>query len=1077
VEYRILGSLEVVANGTVADLGPPKQRAVLAVLLLHANEIVPTERLIDLVWPERPPRTAVHSVQIYVSELRKAIEPLAGCAPLATRPPGYVLEADPESIDAGRFTRLVEDGLRRLGDGDPGGSVTVLRSALALWGGSPLSDFTYEEFAQPHIRRLSELRLAALEELAATELDLGRAVQALPLIESAVAMDALRERSRELHMVALYRSGRHPEALRTYQRYRRLLADELGLEPSPPLRRLEERILLHDRSLDPRAPAPAAQAVARNPYKGLLAFEEEDAADFFGRKRLVGRLIAALAGSARLLALVGPSGSGKSSVVAAGLIPAIRAGAVPGSERWVVASMQPGRHPSLALEAALRRGTSDPPDGPAGAFHDDDPAVVGAAVESLVAGRRLLLVIDQFEQLFSATGAAERGRFLRTIASLVSGTADAVRVVLTLRGDFYDRPLVHAEFGRVFASGVVSVLPMTPDELGAAVVGPAERVGVEVEPTLLAELVSDAAAQPGALPLLEYALTDLFERRAGSSLSLEEYQAMGGLPGLLSRRSEEIYTRLDADHREVALQVFLRTARLGSGTRELGRPATMGELIALDLDPVLLSEVLDEFGRHRLLSFDRDPVSGEATVGVAHEALLTEWGRLAGWIDRHRADLRRHQTLSTAIDEWEAAGQHPDYLLAGSRLGEYGAWRLASTLRLTAREREFMDASRERQHAEQAEEMVRRAGHRRLKRRARTRLLALLVVVVMLAGAVTYGALAWRANRPSDAVLLMDRGPGPIREMVAAGFDGAISDKGIRGRAVTSIGSAVQSGDVRRFSERGTRMVVVVTPNCADAVEPIASTHPDTHYVVFDCVGDQPNVAYVSFASEQGSFLAGAAAALRTTTGTIGFIGGADIPLIWPFEAGFEAGARAVDPSIRIRARYLSEPPDMTGFDNQILGFQVAEQMYRGGADVIYPAAGASGDGVFEAASQLSGDLRRQLWAVGVDGDEYRSLAPGDPWRPHVLTSMVKRYDRATDALIDEYSVGHFTPGTREFDLANGGLDLAASGGFIDDLRPRLERLRRQIIAGKIQVPSIPAEKVDAAKALGLPGPYLNRGA
>jgi Novel STAND NTPase 1 len=260
-------------------------------------------------------------------------------------------------------------------------------------------------------------------------------------------------------------------------------------------------------------------------------------------------------------------------------------------------------------------------------------------------------VIDQFEQLFSAAEAAERDRFLRTIASLVTSPADTVRVVLTLRGDFYDRPLLDAEFGTVFASGVVSVLPMTADELEAAVVRPAQRVGVEVGPALLAELVSDAAAQPGALPLLQYALTELFDRRAGASLPLEEYQAMGRLPGLLSWRSEEIYTSLDADHQEVALQVFLRTARLGYGTRELRRRATIGELTALDLDPVLLSEVLEEFGRHRLVSFDRDPVSDEATVEVAHEALLTEWGRLAGWIDRHRADLRRHQALGAAIEE------------------------------------------------------------------------------------------------------------------------------------------------------------------------------------------------------------------------------------------------------------------------------------------------------------------------------------------------------------------------------------------------------------------------------------------
>ncbi len=292
VEYRILGSLEVLADGIAADLGPPKQRAVLAVLILHANEIVPTDRLVDLVWTGNPPRTAVHSIQIYISELRKAIEPLAGDAVIGTRPPGYMLEADPESIDAGRFAQLVADGLRRLGDSDPDGGVTVLRSALELWGGPPLSDFMYEEFAQEHIRRLSELRLTALEELASAELDLGSAVQALPLVETAIATDALRERSRELQMIALYRSGRHADALWTYQQYQRMLADELGLDPSPALRRLEERILLHDPALEP-GPTPTAPG-ARNPYKGLRAFAEEDAADFFGREGLVGRCLACL---------------------------------------------------------------------------------------------------------------------------------------------------------------------------------------------------------------------------------------------------------------------------------------------------------------------------------------------------------------------------------------------------------------------------------------------------------------------------------------------------------------------------------------------------------------------------------------------------------------------------------------------------------------------------------------------------------------------------------------------------------------------------------------------------------------
>jgi DNA-binding SARP family transcriptional activator len=756
MEYRVLGSLQVLADGKAANLGPPKQRAVLAVLLLHANEIVSTDRLIDLVWPQRPPRTAAHSLQIYVSELRKAIEPLASRPVIATRAAGYVLEADPESIDASRFTRLVEDGLRRLSDGDPDAGAVRLRSALALWSGPPLSDFPYEEFAQAHARRLSEQRLAALEGLASAELDLGNAVLALALLDTALAMDGLRERSHELRMLALYRSGRHAEALRTYQQYRRLLADDAGLDPSPTLRRLEERILLHDPSLEP---SPSAPAGLRNPYKGLRAFEEEDAADFFGRESLVGRLVGALAGGARLLALVGPSGSGKSSVVAAGLVAAIRAGAMPGSERWVVISMQPGRHPWQELEAALPRSAAD------------------QAAET----RRLLLVVDQFEELFSATDAPERQRFLHEVTSLVTGLDDAVRVVLTLRGDFYDRPLLDAEFGPVFASSVVNVLPMTAAELEAAVVRPAQRVGVEADPALVAELVIDAAAQPGALPLLQYALTELFERRADSSLTQEEYRAMGGLQGLLSRRSEEIYSRLDADHQQIAFQAFLRLVRLGQGTKDVRRRASLGELTALDLDPVVLSGVLEEFGRHRLLSFDRDPVSGEATVEVAHEALLTEWGRLAGWIDRHREDLRRHQALAVVVEQWESSGRHADYLLAGSRLREYEAWSRTSTMLLTASEREFLHAGMERQRAEQTAEAVRRASQRRLERRARTRLLALVVVVVLLAGAVTYGTLARRANRTPDAVLLSDRGPPAIRGMIASGFNGAVADLGIRG--------------------------------------------------------------------------------------------------------------------------------------------------------------------------------------------------------------------------------------------------------------------------------------------------------
>src|SRR5262245_40456178 len=251
MEYRLLGALEVCAGEVAADLGPPKQRALLAVLLLHAGEIVPIDRLIELLWGDSPPRTADHSIQIYVSNLRKTFEGLGANGVLSTRSPGYQLDARADSIDMRQFESQVREGTSKIRGGDPDAGAADLRAALRLWRGPALSDFAYEEFAQPYIRRLHDLHLDAIEVLAAADLAAGRAGEVVPLLDAAIREDPLRERSRELLMLALYRKGRHPEAMRTYQHLRTLLDEELGLEPSPALQRLQERILLHDPALLP----------------------------------------------------------------------------------------------------------------------------------------------------------------------------------------------------------------------------------------------------------------------------------------------------------------------------------------------------------------------------------------------------------------------------------------------------------------------------------------------------------------------------------------------------------------------------------------------------------------------------------------------------------------------------------------------------------------------------------------------------------------------------------------------------------------------------------------------------------
>ena len=245
VEFRILGPLEASRHGQPLELGAGKQRALLVLLLLRAGEIVSTDRLIDALWGERPPPSALNSVHIYVSQLRKAL----GNGRLETRGHGYLLALEPEQLDLGRFERLLGDGRELLASGDADRAAGALRAALGLWRGPPLSDVAFEPFAQAEIARLDELRLAALEERIEADLALGRHAELVPELEGLVREHPLRERLRAQLMLALFRSGRQSEALDAYQQARRLLSTELGLEPGRRLRELEAAILRQDAQL------------------------------------------------------------------------------------------------------------------------------------------------------------------------------------------------------------------------------------------------------------------------------------------------------------------------------------------------------------------------------------------------------------------------------------------------------------------------------------------------------------------------------------------------------------------------------------------------------------------------------------------------------------------------------------------------------------------------------------------------------------------------------------------------------------------------------------------------------------
>ncbi len=244
LELRLLGPFEAASGGRGVALGGPKPRALLAVLALDVGRVVSVDRLVECLWPGEAPETAAHAVQVYVSQLRKALGPV-----IATRAPGYVLELEPEQVDAHRFVRLADEGREALQNGSPEAAEAALREALGLWRGPALADFLYEPFAQTEIARLEELRTVALEERIDADLALARHAELVAELEALVQAQPLRERPRGQLMLALYRSGRQADALAAYRDARETLVEELGLDPGPELRELEAAILRQDDSL------------------------------------------------------------------------------------------------------------------------------------------------------------------------------------------------------------------------------------------------------------------------------------------------------------------------------------------------------------------------------------------------------------------------------------------------------------------------------------------------------------------------------------------------------------------------------------------------------------------------------------------------------------------------------------------------------------------------------------------------------------------------------------------------------------------------------------------------------------
>jgi basic membrane protein A len=382
------------------------------------------------------------------------------------------------------------------------------------------------------------------------------------------------------------------------------------------------------------------------------------------------------------------------------------------------------------------------------------------------------------------------------------------------------------------------------------------------------------------------------------------------------------------------------------------------------------------------------------------------------------------------------------------------------------------------------------------------------VAALGLGGAIVYGIATAPPPPPKAVVYMWFAEDGLTSLQAIAGFDRAVADHGLTSRKVSYgdlIGAldeelgpgvldamndaefeetvfAAQLADLRRMSREDVGLIFVEGVLVED-LDPIAAEFPDVRYAIgLRGAGSAPNVAYLTNMDAEPAFLAGAVAALTSETGTIGYIGGVDWEGIWGFQAGYEAGARAIDADITILATYLSANYDFSGFDDLPGARREALEMYAAGADVIFHAAGTSGLGLFEAATTYSDQEGRQVWAIGVDSDQYVTVMglPGaldaEQWREHILTSMLKGIDTGTYAIVAAYAEGTFRPGVHNVGLTEDDSGISYSGGYIDHLRPTIEDLKARIISGEIVVPCIAEDRLDDAAALGIDPDYCREG-
>lgn len=714
---RTLGPFQVHLDGEpVTRFDSDKVRGLLAYLALESERPHRREKLAGLLWPDFPERSARTNLRSALANLRKVIGDQAV-------EPNFLLvdrqtiqfnrESDYE-LDSDKFNKLVGTGNEHFLDQEQ------LEQAISLYSGDFMEGFSlpdssiFEEWILVTREAFRRDVMQALQRLTHHYQELDRYETALDFALRQIEMEPFQEAAHQQAMWNWALSGRRNEAVAHYEHFRSTLESELGVSPLKQTQEMYQQLLAGD------LPDPPTEVyilrhepreVGQCPYRGLAAFREEDALFYHGREEFIQQLVEALKQRSLVGVIIGSSGTGKSSAVHAGLFPRLR-----DDGDWFIIDFRPAGRPfqsiTTALLAALEPDMSEADrlieaNKLADSLRTGDLPLInvtGRILEKHPNTSRLLLLVDQFEELYSLYPDNElRHQFIDMLIEAVRENTPLV-LLMTLRADFMGQVLRHRPMADALQDGTFIMGPMNREELRAAIREPAEKQGAEFEPGLVNRILDDVGVEPGNLPLLEFALTLMWEQLEQGWFTHAAYEKIGRVEGALTGYAEKVYSELSEPDQEKARHIFVQLVQPGESTGDTRRIATRLEL---GEDNWLLIQKLAD---RRLVVTGRDE-GGQETVELVHEAMISGWNRIRDWMDADRSFRIWQENLRAAIRAWHESGRDEGALLRGAPLAQAHAWLDERRIDLSNMEIEYIQASLSLHQEEQA---------RRDRRRRRT---------------------------------------------------------------------------------------------------------------------------------------------------------------------------------------------------------------------------------------------------------------------------------------------------------------------------------------------------------------------